>query len=119
MAASQSDLEIAHYVTKLIFQFLFGKSLAEIQSELTETTPAGEEHHAKFVHEQAIERLREIAVLMDVEPELMPQAPANRIREELNCLVAIKPRDTLIHQAALNRLTKMAEVAAIATRVRP
>lgn len=118
MAASQSDVEIARYVTKLIFQFLFGRSLADIESELVETTPAGEERHAKFVHEQAIERLREIGARMDIEPVHKPRAQSDMIREELDSLSAIKPRGTLNHQTALNRLSEITEVAALTPRIR-
>ena len=122
---SQSDLEIARAVSKMIFQFLFGKTLAEIEAEMLETTPAGQEHHAKEVHLQAVDRLREMGLhlhkmgLDHVDPAARVMrgtsaetAHANHIRKEmadLGALADVEPKPADRHQAAVDRLESMAQ----------
>ena len=125
---SQSDIEIARAVSKMIFQFLFGKTLAEIEAEMLETTPAGQEHHAKMVHDQAVDRLRKIGMQLHsttldpatpetvlavrgVTAEQAAQNRSNSIRQEmahLGALADIEPQAADQHQAAVDRLESMA-----------
>ena len=142
MATTQTDIEIARYVSKLIFQFLFGKTLAEIEAEMLETTPAGQEHHAKQVHEQAIDRLRSIGLHMNrtgldpVEPaervmhvtsaeqaaRPFPHEQSNSIRQKLSDLGAladIEPQAADKHQTAVDRLESMSRGFSSARARRP
>ena len=124
MGTTQSDIEIARYVSKMIFQFLFGKSLAEIEAEMLETTPVSQEHHAKQVHDQALERLRSIGLhfhnmgLDPVGPDVWvtrgtsaDRAQENHILQEMadmGALADVEPKPAALHQAAVDRLESMA-----------